>query len=90
MKTWKLVAGILSIILSVFVFFQSVLVGTANTMSANGEVGVSAGVFVSIFMLAGGIVSIAVRNSQKKWRKYCSCYFIFTSKFFRYRTCWKF
>ena len=62
MKTWKLVAGILSIILSVFVFFQSVLVGTANTMSANGEVGGSAGVFVSIFMLAGGI---AVRNSQK-------------------------
>ena len=58
MKTWKLVAGILSIILSVFVFFQSVLVGTANTMSANGEVGGSAGVFVSIFMLAGGIVSI--------------------------------
>ena len=55
----------LSIILSVFVFFQSVLVGTANTMSANGEVGGSAGVFVSIFMLAGGIVSIAVRNSQK-------------------------
>ena len=46
-------------------FFQSVLVGTANTMSANGEVGGSAGVFVSIFMLAGGIVSIAVRNSQK-------------------------
>lgn len=65
MKTWKLVAGILSIILSVFVFFQSVLVGTANTMSANGEVGGSAGVFVSIFMLAGGIVSIAVRNNQK-------------------------
>ena len=70
MKTWKLVAGILSIILSVFVFFQSVLVGTANTMSANGEVGGSAGVFVSIFMLAGGIVSIAVRNSQKNGFKY--------------------
>ena len=65
MKTWKLVAGILSIILSVFVFFQSVLVGTANTMSDNGEVGGNAGVFVYIFMLAGGIVSIAVRNSQK-------------------------
>lgn len=65
MKTWKLVAGILSIILSVVVFFQSVLVGTANAMLDNGEVGGSAGVFVSILMLAGGIVSIAVRNSQK-------------------------
>lgn len=90
MKTWKLVAGILSIILSVFVFFQSVLVGTANTMSANGEVGGSAGVFVSIFMLAGGIVSIAVRNSQKKWRKYCNYYFIFISEPFRIGTCWEF
>lgn len=43
MKTWKLVAGILSIVLSVFVFFQSVLVGTANTMLDNGEVGVPCG-----------------------------------------------
>ena len=32
MKTWKLVAGILSIILSVLVFFQSVLEVTATTM----------------------------------------------------------
>ena len=39
MKTWKLVAGILSIIFSVIVFFQSMLVGTANTLSSNGEVG---------------------------------------------------
>lgn len=65
MKIWKLVSGILSIILSVFVLFQSMLVGTANTMSANGEVGGSAGLFVSILMLAGGIVSIVVRKSQK-------------------------
>lgn len=65
MKTWKLVAGILSIILSVVVFFQSVLVGTANAMLDNGEVGGSTGILVSILMLAGGIVSIAVRNSQK-------------------------
>ena len=65
MRTWKLVAGIISIIYSVIVFFQSMLVGTANTLSSNGEGGGSAGVFVSILMLAGGIVSIAVRNSQK-------------------------
>ena len=38
MKIWKLVAGILSIIFSVIVFFQSMLVGTANTLSSNGEV----------------------------------------------------
>lgn len=66
MKIWKLVAGILSIIFSVIVFFQSMLVGTANTLSSNGEVGGSAGLFVSIFMLSGGIVSIVIRNSEEK------------------------
>lgn len=43
-KTWKLVSGILSIVLSVFVLFQSAIAGVANTMSANGE-GESAGLF---------------------------------------------
>ncbi len=66
MKIWKLVAGILSIILSVFVFFQSMAAGVANTLTDNGEVGGSAGLFVAILLLAGGIVSICVRNSEKK------------------------
>lgn len=65
MKIWKLVSGILSIIFSVIVFFQSMLVGTANTLSSNGEVSGSAGLFVSVFMLAGGIISIVIRNSEK-------------------------
>lgn len=42
MKTGKLVSGILSI---VFLLFQSALAGVANTMSANGEAGGSAGLF---------------------------------------------
>lgn len=63
MKTGKLVSGILSI---VFLLFQSELAGIANTMSANGEAGGSAGLFVAILLLAGGIVSICVRKSVKK------------------------
>lgn len=66
MKTGKLVSGILSIVLNVFVLFQSALAGVANTMSANGEAGGSAGLFVAILLLAGGIVSICVRKSVKK------------------------
>lgn len=66
MKTWKLVSGILSIILAVFVAFQSLFAGLANTLEENGEVGGSEGLIVAILMLAGGIVSIAVRNSEKK------------------------
>lgn len=65
MKTWKLVAGILSIILFVFVTFQSCAAGLGNAMADNGEVSGSAGVIVAIVLLAGGIVSIATRKGGK-------------------------
>ena len=66
MKIWKLVAGILSIVLFVFVAFQSCAAGLANAMAENGEVSGSAGLIVAAFMLAGGIVSIATRKSEGK------------------------
>lgn len=66
MKIWKLVSGILSIVLVLFVLFQSCAAGLGNALEANGEVGGSAGVLLAILMLAGGIVSIATRNSVKK------------------------
>ena len=65
MKTWKLVSGILSIILFVFVSFQSCAAGISNTLEANGEAGGSAGIIVAILLLAGGIVSIATRNGGR-------------------------
>ena len=65
MKTWKLVSGILSIILFVVVTFQSCAAGISN-LQENGEVGGSAGVLVAIMLLAGGIVSIATRNKESK------------------------
>lgn len=66
MKTWKLVSGILSIVLSVFVTFQSGIAGLGNALADNNEVSGSAGLLVAILMLAGGIVSIAVRNKVGK------------------------
>ena len=66
MKTWKLVSGILSIVLFVFVTFQSCAAGFVNTVEENGEVSGSAGLFVAILMLAGGIVSIATKNRSSK------------------------
>ncbi|MDE6636529.1 MAG: hypothetical protein K2K09_08005 [Lachnospiraceae bacterium] len=65
MKTWKLVSGILSMILFLVVSLQSCAAGVANTLSDNGEVGGSAGIIVAIVMLAGGIVSVATRNGGK-------------------------
>ena len=61
MKAWKLVSGIISIILFVLVSLQSCAVGLGNTI--NGEFGGSGGIIVAAMMLSGGIVSIATRKS---------------------------
>lgn len=66
MKTWKLVSGILSIVLFTMVMFQSCAAGLSNSLEGNGEISGSAGVFVAVMMLAGGIVSIATRKSSGK------------------------
>ena len=46
MKTWKLVSGIISIVLSVFVVFQSMIAGLANALEESGQVSGSAGLVV--------------------------------------------
>lgn len=66
MKIWKLVSGILSIIFFALVAMQSCAVGVANTLEDSGEVSGSAGILVAVLMLAGGIVSIATRGSEKR------------------------
>lgn len=65
MKTWKLVSGILSIVLFLMVAFQSCAAGLSNSLSDTGEVSGSAGIIVAIMLLAGGIVSIATRKGSK-------------------------
>lgn len=66
MRTWKLVSGIISIVLSVFVVFQSMMAGLANALEANEQSSGSAGLVVSICMLCGGIVSIVSRKNNSK------------------------
>lgn len=65
MKILKLVTGILSIILFVFVAFQSCAAGLSNALSDNGEVSGSAGLLTAICLLTAGIVSIATRNAER-------------------------
>lgn len=66
MKIWKLVSGILSIILFVVVSIQSCAAGIGNAISESGEISGSAGIILSVLMLSGGIVSIAIRNTKGK------------------------
>lgn len=66
MKVTKLVLGIITIILSCFVLFQSCAAGVLNTLEDNGESSGTAGSFVALIMLAGGIVMIASRKNLSK------------------------
>lgn len=66
MKTWKLVAGILSMVLFMVVVFQSCAVGVSNALESSSDVSGSAGIVVAILMLAGGIVSVVTRTSGGK------------------------
>ncbi|MCH5257412.1 MAG: hypothetical protein J1D87_08950 [Lachnospiraceae bacterium] len=65
MKVWKLVAGILSIILFFIVELQSCAAGVVNAVESNGGSSGSVGMLVGILLLAGGIVSIATRKAGK-------------------------
>lgn len=65
MKTWKLVSGILSIVLFAIVAFQSCAAGVYNSISEKAEISGTAGIFVAFFMLASGIVSISTRKGGR-------------------------
>lgn len=66
MKTWKLVSGILSVVLFFVVAFQSCAAGLVNTIEDNGHSSGSGGIIVAFLMLTGGIVSIATMKSIAK------------------------
>lgn len=66
MKVWKLVAGILSIVLTVIVLIQSMAAGFVNAVEANGGSSGTVGFLVAILLLAGGITSICVRKGEGK------------------------
>lgn len=56
----------LIIVLFIVVAFQSCAAGVVNTIEENGQSSGSAGIIVAVVMLAGGIVSVATRNSERK------------------------
>ena len=60
MKTWKLVSGIISIVLFAFVMFQSCAAGISNSLAENGESGGSAGLIVAIILWAAWCLICAV------------------------------
>ncbi len=63
MKIWKLISGILSILLSAFLFYQSRFAPLADILSGGGNAG-TAGVIAAITILAGGILSLFVKSGS--------------------------
>lgn len=69
MKTWKLVSGIISIVLSAVVVYQSraasIIDRIANNLLNAGSYSGTIGYIVALLMVAGGIVSIVTRKGNK-------------------------
>jgi len=64
MKTTKLVIGIISIVLTLVILFQSCAATFGDALEANGGTSGGSGMLVAILMLAAGIVAIAGRSSK--------------------------
>lgn len=66
MKTLKLVFGVVSLVFSVFIVFQSCAAGIAGTFSNEVEnSGGMAGFIVALLLITGGIVMLTTRKSEK-------------------------
>ena len=64
MKTWKLVSGILSILMFLMILLQSCAVTLGTALGERIDLSGPAGFLVAVLFLTGGIVSIAVRGNE--------------------------
>lgn len=65
MKVWKLVSGVISLVLSVLVLMQSCVVGFGEALTDAESMSGTSGIVVAFLMIAGGIVSIVTRNAGR-------------------------
>lgn len=65
-STGRLVIGVILLVLSLFILFQSCAAGVVNTLESSSDFGGTAGFFVAVFMIASGIIAICTRNRKSK------------------------
>ena len=70
MKTWKLVSGIISIIISVVIYHQSNQFSALETFSGAKSSISMYGYVAAMLILSSGIVSISTRESEKNGGNY--------------------
>ena len=64
MKTAKTITGIVSIVLTLVIFFQSCAVTLGDAITGSESASGGAGILVGIMLLTAGIVALATRSSQ--------------------------
>ncbi len=62
MKTARLTIGIISMVLFLFIMFQSCAAGVGEALTGDEGGGSSSGVLVALLMLIAGIVGVCTRN----------------------------
>ena len=65
-STGRLVLGIISILIFLFMTFQSCVVGTLNVLAETNDTGGTQGIMTGLCYLIAGIVGVASRNSLSK------------------------
>lgn len=60
----RLTIGIISMLLFIFITFQSCAAGFVNAVEANGSTSGSAGLFTGIMFLIAGIVGVCTKNTK--------------------------
>lgn len=63
-STGKLIIAIISMVLFIIVAFQSCAAGLGNALADNGSDSGSSGFLCALFLLIGGIITMATRNSK--------------------------
>lgn len=62
----KLILGIVSMVLSILILFQSCAAGLSNMLQDNGEIGGGMGVLVALNLIISGIIAVAARKSVSR------------------------
>lgn len=66
MNTVKLVVGIISMVISAFILFQSCAAGVVNSIEGSGAISGTVGLLVAAFFIIAGIIGVATRHSTGK------------------------
>lgn len=68
MKVWKLVSGIISMVVFIIIVFQSCATGVVNALDNNdADTSAGGGIWVAFILLVAGITSACVWKEKSRW-----------------------